>query len=267
MAIHPTAVVSPTAEVDSDVEIGPYATIGDQVIMGPGNVVHQHVTITGHTTIGSENMFYPGAIIGTPPQDLKYRGEDTQLIIGNNNTFREYVTANTGTEVGGGITAIGDLNLIMAYCHIAHDCFIESNTILANGAALGGHVKVEEGAAFGGMIGVHHFVTVGKYSYVGGMSRIAQDVPPFMLVEGNPARVRTVNSVGLKRKGLSEESMEAIKFAWRKLYKDGGIMSHALEDIKNSDHFEIEELQYLVEFIAAAEAGKLGRAREAHRND
>jgi UDP-N-acetylglucosamine acyltransferase len=264
MAIHPTAVVSPAAELGSDVEIGPYATIGENVKLGAGSVVHQHVTITGHTTIGKGNMFYPGAIIGTLPQDLKYRGEVTYLEIGDNNTFREYVTVNVGTGLGGGVTRIGEGNLIMAYCHIAHDCIIDNNTIFANCAMLGGHVQVEEGAAFGGMVGVHHFVTVGKWSFVGGMSRIVQDIPPFMMVEGNPARVRGVNIVGLKRRGISEDRVEAVKYAWRKLYKDEGTMSLAIEEAEKSAYCT-EDLKYLFEFLRRSEQGKYGRALEAQR--
>jgi len=265
MANHPTAVISPNAEVDSDVEVGPYATIGEHVKIGAGSVVHQHVTITGHTTIGASNRFYPGAIIGTLQQDLKYRGETTYLEIGDHNTFREYVTINVGTELGGGVTRIGNNNLIMAYCHIAHDCVIEDDTIIANCAMLGGHVTVEDGAAFGGMVGVHHFVTIGKWSYLGGMSRIVQDIPPFMIVEGNPARVRGVNIVGLKRRGISEERLEAIKYAWRRLYKEEGTMSATIEEIEKSDNYT-EDLAYLFEFLRRSEQGRYGRGRESQRS-
>ena len=259
MAIHPTAVVSPQAELASDVEIGPYATIGGDVTIGPGCLVHQHVTITGHTTIGQGNHFYPGAIIGTLPQDLKYRGETTYLEIGDNNTFREYVTVNIGTELGGGVTRIGDGNLVMAYCHLAHDCVIHNETILANLAMLGGHVHIEDGAAFGGMVGIHHFVTIGKWAFIGGMARIVQDVPPFMIVEGNPARVRGVNHIGLKRKGFSDEQVEAVKFAWRTLYREEGTMVHSLEQLENSEYYSAE-LEYLVNFIRNSEKGRYGRA-------
>lgn len=264
MSIHPTAVISPKAELASDVEIGPYAILGDHVKLGPGCRVHHHVTLTGHTTVGEGNTFYPGAIIGTPPQDLKYHGETTFLEIGSGNTFREYVTVNVGTELGGGVTRIGNGNLVMASCHIAHDCVIEDNTILANLATLGGHVRVEANAVFGGLVGVHHFVTIGRYAFLGGMSRIVQDIPPFMMVEGNPARVRSLNLIGLKRKGFSEERIEAIKFAFRKLYRDQCLMSQAIEALESSDSYT-DDVKYLVQFIRNSDRGRFGRALEADR--
>lgn len=264
MAIHPTAVISPNAELAADIEIGPYAMIGEHVKLGPGNVVHQHVTLAGHTIIGNGNVFYPGAVIGTLPQDLKYRGETTYLEIGDNNTFREYVTVNVGTELGGAVTRIGNNNLVMAYSHIAHDCVIEDNTILANLATFGGHVRVESHAVFGGLVGVHHFVTVGKYAFLGGMSRIVQDIPPFMMVEGNPARVRSLNLIGLKRCGFSEDRIEAIKFAFRKLYRDQCLMSQAIEAIESSDYYT-EDVKVLIQFLRNSDRGRFGRALEANR--
>ena len=265
MSIHPTAVVSPKAEIGSEVEIGPYATIGYDVKLGPGNVIHQHVTITGHTSIGSGNAIFPGTIIGTQPQDLKFHGEVSYLEIGDNNTFREYVTVNLGTEAGGRVTRIGSSNLIMAYCHIAHDCLLEDHTILANVATLGGHVTVEQGAVFGGMVGVHHFVTIGQYAFLGGMSRVNQDVPPFMLVEGNPARVRGVNQVGLKRNGISEDRIEAILQAYRKLYKSECPMASAMKEIESADYCT-KDVKTLIQFIRASEKGKYGRALESERS-
>ena len=188
--IHETAVVHPKAEVGDDCEIGAYCVIGPDVVLGSGNRISSHVTIMGNTRIGANNQFYPHSVVGAAPQDLKYKGEDTILEIGDNNQVREFVTINTGTVQGGGVTRIGNDNMLMACAHIAHDCIIDDNTILANNSMLAGHIHIKSRAIVSGAAAIHHFATVGRLGFVGAMTRIRQDVPPFMIVEGSPPRVR-----------------------------------------------------------------------------
>ena len=264
MAIHPTAQVDSKAEIGRDVEIGPYCVVGPKVVLGDRTRLYNHVTILGPTTLGTDNHIFPHAVLGTPPQDFKFRGSDTVLIVGNRNVIREGVTINRGTEVAGGKTVVGDNNLLMAYAHIAHDCLLENNIVLANNTILGGHIKIESDAGISGGCALHHFVTVGEKAYIGGMSQVRQDIPPFMLSEGGPARVLCVNTIGLRRRGFSEEAILALKQAHHVIWRSGHPRSESFTALERNGHCTPEVLK-LIAFLRASATGKQGRAREALR--
>ncbi len=265
MKIHSTAIIHPKAEIGKDVEIGSFSVIGEHVKIGNGNIIENNVTITGNTTIASNNVIFPNAVIGSEPQDLKYRGGQTKLIIGSNNVIRECVTINTGTEKGGGETLIGDNNCFMACSHIAHDCVIEDNVLVANGVLLGGHIKVEKYAKLMGLAGIQPFVTIGQYSYVGGLTRIVQDVPPYMIIEGNPAKVRQVNVIGLERAGFSQDQINAIKEAFRQLFRSETLnRGQILSEFENQVNL-LPEVKVLTDFFRNVDKGKSGRYRESLR--
>ena len=219
--IHPTALVDAAAQIDASVTIGPYAVIGPHVVLGAGTTVGAHCVIEGHTTIGRDNRIFQFASLGAAPQDKKYAGEPTRLVIGDRNTIREFCTFNTGTVQDQGVTTIGDDNWVMAYVHIAHDCVVGNQTILANNATLAGHVQVDDYAIIGGLTGIHQFTKVGAHVMAGFASHISQDVPPFMMVDGNPLAVRGLNLEGLRRRGFSPERLAAIKQMHRLLYRQG----------------------------------------------
>lgn len=267
MRVHPTAVVDPRAKLADDVEVGPYSVIGPHVTMGPHGVVDNHVTIMGNTAIGSNCHIHSSSVIGGVPQDLKYKGEETELIIGDNNTIREFVTVNAGTVGGGRRTVIGDDNLLMAYVHIAHDCVLGDHVILANVATLGGHIRVEDGARISGLAAVHHFVTIGRLAFVGGCAKVVKDVPSFMTVDGNPARVRGLNIEGLKRWGIEREELAALKEAYRLLYRSDLNRSQAIEDLRARGLAESPATAELIRFLMNSERGRRGRGREAERSD
>ncbi len=265
MKIHPTAIIHPEADIGNDVEIGPFSTIGQKVKLGDGNVIKNSVTITGNTSFGDKNVVHPYSVIGSEPQDFKYQGEQTQLTIGSNNIFRECITVNTGTVKGGGKTVIGDNNFFMACSHIAHDCIINDNVLLANGVLLGGHVKVENCAKLMGYAAIQPFATIGQFSYVGGLTRIVQDVPPYMIVEGNPAKVRQVNIVGLERSGFSPELINAIKDAFRQLFRSETLnRNQILAELENRENL-LPEIKVLLDFFKDIDKGKSGRHRESLR--
>ena len=246
--IHPTAVIHPGAELHPTVQVGPYAVIGELVKVGPETVLGAHVVLEGQTEIGARNQIFPGVAIGLEPQDLKYDGARTQVKIGDDNRIREYVTINRATRAGEA-TLIGNGNLLMAYVHVAHNCVIENSVVIANAVALAGHVHIESKAVIGGVVGIHQFVHIGRLAMVGGMSRIDRDVPPYMLVEGNPARVRSLNLVGLKRAGMVDqgEVLPTLKKAFRILYRSGLTLNQALEQLDiMSDN---EHLQHLRRFL------------------
>jgi len=228
--IHPTAVVDPSAKLGHNVKIGPHSVIGPHVEIGPDCVVGSSVLIEGNTTIGCNNRFFHGAAIGCEPQDKKFGGETTYLEIGDNNDFREYVTIHLATG-DGDQTRVGSDNLLMAYVHIAHNCHIHDNTVIANAVNLAGHVEVESHATIGGMTPVHQFCRVGAFSFVGGGSRLPQDVPPFIKVAGNPVEVAGINSIGLKRNGFSDAEIMNLRKAYRFLYRSGLNVTQALERI------------------------------------
>jgi len=232
--IHATAVIHPGAELHPTVRVGPYAVIGERVKVGPETAIGAHVVLEGPTEIGARNQIFPGAAIGLEPQDLKYDGSLSQVIIGDGNRIREYVTINRATHAGEA-TLIGNNNLLMAYAHVAHNCVIEDSVVISNAVALAGHVHIETRATIGGVLGIHQFVHIGRLAMVGGMSRIDRDVPPYMLVEGNPAQVRTLNVVGLRRAGITEaeqgQVFQTLKKAFRILYRSGLTLNQALEQL------------------------------------
>jgi UDP-N-acetylglucosamine acyltransferase len=253
--------IHPTAEIGPDVEIGPFTFVGPDCRVGEGTRLHNQVTLFANVTLGSHNEVYPGAVIGGLPQDKKYEGEDSRLVVGDHNVIRECVTISSGTRQGEGLTSIGDRNLVMASCHIAHDCILENDIVVANNVLLGGHVKVESGASFGGLAAVHHFVTIGRLAFVGGLTRVTQDVPPYMLVEGNPLRVWSINKVGLKRRGIPAASIDGLKEAHRLLFRSRTAKKDLYSRIE--ERFgEIPEVRVLLEFMRATERGNQGRARQ-----
>lgn len=254
--IHETAVVHPNAQIGRNVIVGPYSVIGENVVIGDNCVIGSHVLIEGWTNIGSGNRFFHGASIGCEPQDLKFQGEKSYLFIGDNNTFRENVTISRGTEGGGGETRIGNNNLIMAYCHVAHDCQLGNHIIMSNSTSLAGHVTVEDRVVIGGMSGIHQFTKIGKMVMIGGCSKIVKDIPPFVLVDGNPAKVSGINAVGLRRNGIAPEVRDEIKKAYRILYRSNLIVSRAVEQMEQ----ELQggaEIDHFIRFLRNAERGIL----------
>ncbi len=251
--VHGAAIVHDGAELGKDVTIGPYSVIGPDVKIGDGTSVASSVLIDGCTTIGAGNTIFHGAVLGTPPQDLKYRGGRTLLKIGDNNMIREYATVNTATNEGDA-TAIGSGCLLMAYSHVAHDCIIGDNVILANAVNLAGHVTIHDYAILGGMVPVHQFVRIGVHSFVGGGSRVAKDVLPYVKIAGSPPKVSGLNTVGLKRRGFEDSQLESIKAAYRLIYRSGLNVTQAIERIE----IEVEpseEIETLLDFIRGSQRG------------
>jgi UDP-N-acetylglucosamine acyltransferase len=258
MRIHPAAQVSPGAELGKEVEVGPFAVIGEHVQVGDHCRIGPQVVVAGHTQIGEHCSIHPFATIGTPPQDLKYRGEPTRLVIGAHNVIREYSNLNVGTDHGGGVTTVGDHNLIMAYSHIAHDCHVGSHTILANAATLGGHVTVGDYATIGAFSGVHQFCRVGRHAFIGGYSVVTKDALPFMKTVGNRARVYGVNSIGLRRRGFDEQGLERLRHAYRILFQSRLNTSQAVARLKD-EMAGCGEVDELIRFIATSRRGVIKR--------
>ena len=242
------AIVEKGAELGKDVVVGPYAIIGKKVKIGDNTYVGPGVIIKNRTTVGKGNSFFAYSSIGEIPQDLKYHGEDSELIIGDNNTFREFVTINIGTEGGGGVTRIGNNNLFMAYTHVAHDCIIGDNNVFSNLASLAGHIVVGNNVGFGGISGVHQFVHIGDYAYIGGGSMVTQDVVPFVVVAGNRADVQGINWVGIKRRNFSEEAREVIKQLYKIFFSSGLTVKEAIVRIKE-ELPDTPEVRLFVEFV------------------
>ena len=253
LKIHPTAIVHPDAELGDGVEIGPYSCIAGTVKIGSGTVVAERVSIEGHTTLGADNEIFAGAIVGSRTQDKKYKGGTSYLRIGDRNKIREYVTINPGTKEGTE-TVIGDDNLLMAYCHVAHDCVIKNHTIIANAGTLAGHVIVEDRAIIGGLSAVHQFVRIGTLALVGGCSKVVQDVPPFMITDGHPARAFGINSVGLDRAGISREDKTILKKAFKTIFKSGLTLKNAISKLENECP-PSAPLAVLIEFLTTSERG------------
>ncbi|MHC4605365.1 MAG: acyl-ACP--UDP-N-acetylglucosamine O-acyltransferase [Planctomycetota bacterium] len=264
MATHPTSVIEKGAQIAPDAEIGPFCFVGPGVKIGSGCRLLRSVTVLGNTRIGSRNVFHPFCVIGGEPQDFKYRGEDSETVIGNDNVFRENVTVNKGTAVDENRTVIGDRNYFMACCHIAHDTIIEDECLLANQSLLSGHIHVQQGAIISGQTALHHFVTVGLHSFVGGCSRINQDVPPFMIVQGMDAEVHGVNTIGLRRRGFKPAAINALREAHRLIWRSGLPKTRALDQLETQSG-SIAEIRTLIEFLRASDQGRLGRAREVNR--
>ena len=252
--IDPTAIVSSDANLAGDVVVGPYAVIGSGVTIGAGSVVGPFMRIDGPATIGERNHFVGQASIGTAPQDLKYKGERTALVIGSDNTFREFVTVNRGTAGGGGTTHIGSHNFFMAYSHVAHDCTVGSRTIFANGATLAGHVEVGDDATVGAYSGVHQFCRVARFAFVGGYSVVTQDALPWVLTVGNRATSHGVNIVGLKRRGYPPEVVEGIKKCYMTLFRSRLLLDEAVARVE-SELGHLEEIRYFLEFVRTSKRG------------
>ncbi|HOW42264.1 MAG TPA: acyl-ACP--UDP-N-acetylglucosamine O-acyltransferase [Candidatus Omnitrophota bacterium] len=262
MNIHPTALVSQKAHLAADVQVGPFAIIEDNVTIGSGTKIGAYCLVTGHTTIGKQCEIFTGAIVGARPQDLKFKGEKSFLEIGDHNTIREYCTINPGTGEGGK-TVIGSHNLFMANAHIAHDCIVGDHCIIVNCGTLGGHVCVEDYGFVSGLTAVHQFVRVGKHSILGGCSKAIQDIPPFSTCDGHPARVFGLNLIGLKRHGVSVESIKCLKRAFRVLF-NSGIPAKKAADQLDPALMTNKDVAYLVEFIKNSERGV---ARSCQKDD
>jgi len=252
--IHETAVVAPGAKLGKNVEIGPYSIIGEHVEIGDNTVIGPHVVIDGWTTIGKDNKIFHGASIGLEPQDLKFDGEKSYLFIGDKNVIRENVTIHRGTAEGGGETRIGNDNLIMAYCHVAHDCQLGNHIIMSNATNLAGHVIIEDNVVISGMVGVHQFVRIGKMSMTGAHSKVVKDVPPYVLVDGHPAGVNGINVVGLRRNGVPPELRREIKKAYKILYRSKLNIDEAIK--KMDQEFDAsEEIEHFLRFLRNVQRG------------
>lgn len=251
--IHPTAIIAPGAQIGVDCLVGPYCVIGEHVQLGDRCHLHSHVVVDGYTTIGSDNNFYPFTSIGLRTQDLKWKGGKTYTKIGSYNTFRETVTVNSGTG-NGETTEIGDHNLIMAYCHVAHNCVLGNRIIISNGLAMAGHVHVEDDAVISGLVTIHQFVRIGKMSITGGSSKVNQDVPPYMMADGNPVRTRTINKVGLERHGITPEAQAQLKHACWVLFRSKLAFDNAIQKLE-SEMTLLPEVRYLVDFIKNSPRG------------
>jgi UDP-N-acetylglucosamine acyltransferase len=256
--IHPTAIIEPGAELGDTVSVGPYSVVRADVRIGEGTTVGPHCVIEGHTTIGRDNRIFQFSSLGAIPQDKKYAGEPTELHIGDRNTIREFCTFNLGTVQDGGVTRIGSDNWIMAYVHVAHDCQIGSNTIIANSTQLGGHVHIGDWVFLGGLSGVHQFVRVGEHAMTGFQTRLSQDLPPFVTAAGNPSEAQGINQEGLRRRGFSAERIAQIKQMHRSLYRKGLTLSAGIAEIE-AMRGQLQDgdadVDLMLGFLAAAERG------------
>lgn len=252
--IHPTAIVHPGAQLDVQVQVGPFAVIGEHVKIGKGTTIGPSAVIDGWTEIGENNRIFHLCSVGAVPQDLKYKGEETCLRIGNGNTIREFATIHLGTVTGDGETTIGDDNLFMAYCHVAHDCHIGNHVVMANGSTLAGHITVEDYARLGGLSAVHQFVRIGAHVMIGGGAMVGQDVPPYTIAAGDRATLHGLNLVGLKRSGFSDEVIADLKKAYKILIRSGLLTEEALTRIR-AEVSQSPEVTHFVEFVEKSERG------------
>jgi UDP-N-acetylglucosamine acyltransferase len=262
-SIHSTAVVDSHAEIAKDVAIGPFCVIGPHVALKAGVVVEPHVVIDGHTTVGERTHVFPFASIGLKPQDLKFAGESTELVIGTDNQIREHVTMNPGTSGGGGVTRVGSGGLFMVGAHVAHDCRIGDNVIMANTASLGGHVVIEDFAIIGGLSAVHQFVRIGRNAMIGGMSGVEQVVIPFGSVMGNRARLSGLNIVGLKRHGFSRDEIQSLRNAYRQLFAEGATLAERVAQIEK-EFGDCAPVRQIIDFMKADSQRGLCRPRDGH---
>jgi UDP-N-acetylglucosamine acyltransferase len=256
VAIHSTAIIHPDAQLEEDVQIGPYSVLGKNVKVARGTQIGPHVVIDSNTVIGRRCKIFPFSSLGQPPQDIKYQGEDSWVVIGDNNVIREYVTIHRGTRRGGGKTTLGNDNYLMAYVHIAHDCHIGNQVIMANGATLAGHIEIEDNAIIGGLSAIHQYVRIGAYALIGGASGIPQDVVPYVSAVGNRARLFGINVVGLKRHGFSEQTIRRLKLAYRLIFRSGMKLNDALARLAGKVG-ECSEVDRLVDFIRKSQRGIL----------
>ncbi|MBI5188653.1 MAG: acyl-ACP--UDP-N-acetylglucosamine O-acyltransferase [Nitrospirae bacterium] len=252
--IHPTAIVDPKAEIDEDVSIGPFCIIGEGVRIRKGTKLISNVIVEGNTEIGENCTIYPFTSIGLPPQDLKYRGEKTGVKIGDNNIIREYITIHRASVGGDGVTTIGDKNFLMAYVHIAHDCKIGNSVTMANVATLGGHVVVEDYAVIGGLVAVHQFTRIGAYAMVGGFSGVGQDIPPYTIASGARVRLFGLNTIGLKRHGFSDSTINELKKAYKILFREKRTVKDAIKKIQEDLPYT-DKIRHLIEFIQKNKRG------------
>lgn len=252
--IHPTAIVSPQAQVDDGVSIGPYAVVGDNVVIGPGTRIGPHAVIDPFVEIGPECQIFQFASVGAVPQSLKFKGEETWTKIGSRCIIREFVTINRGTADGGGVTHIGDDCLLMAYAHIAHDCILGNNVVMANNATLAGHVTIGNHATVGGLSAIHQFVRVGDYAFLGGKSVVVKDITPYVLASGDRAALHGLNQVGLKRQGFSPETLKQLKKTYRLIFRIGLTLNEAIERVM-AEVEPIPEVTAFIEFIKSSERG------------
>lgn len=251
--VHPSAVIHPKAQIGSGCEVGPYCVIGEHVVLGNDCRLHSHVVIDGYTKLGQGNEIFPFASIGLKTQDLKWKGGITRTEIGDHNTFREYVSIHSATS-DGEVTTVGSHNTILAYCHLAHNVTLGSHVIMSNVATLAGHVTVGDHAVIGGLAAIHQFCRIGKFAMIGGCSKVVQDVPPFMIADGNPAETRTINKIGMERNGVSEEAQNALKQAYKILFREGLSIPNALAKIE-AELPSLPEVQHLVQFARTSERG------------
>jgi UDP-N-acetylglucosamine acyltransferase len=253
MQIHPSAIISPKANLADSVSVGPYTIISDNVSVGADTKIGAHCVIEGNTSIGKNCEIFTGAVIGSRPQDLKFKDEKVFLEIGNNNIIREYCTLNPGTSEGSK-TIVGDDNLLMAYSHVAHDCRVGNGCVLANNSTLAGHVSIQDKAVIGGLVAIHQFVRIGMLAIIGGCSKVVQDIPPFSTCDGHPARVYGLNLIGLRRRGISHEAIKKIDQAFKLIFNSGLSAKHALDRVEKEIE-KTEEIIYLVDFVKSSERG------------
>jgi UDP-N-acetylglucosamine acyltransferase len=252
--IHPTAIVHPGAKIAEGVEIGAYSVLGEHVSVGKGTRIASHVLVEGWTTIGERNQIFPFSCIGTAPQDIGYRNEETYLVIGNDNVIRESATVHRATTKEDRVTVIGNNNFLMAYSHVAHDCKLGNHIIMANSVGLGGHITVGDYAILGGIVAVHQFVRIGAYAIIGGQSAVPQDIPPYVSASGNRAKLYGLNLVGLKRRGFSDEAISNLKKAYRIIFRSGLILEEALTRVK-TELAGSSEAMHLMEFMKNSKRG------------
>ncbi|MFC1867862.1 acyl-ACP--UDP-N-acetylglucosamine O-acyltransferase [Thermodesulfobacteriota bacterium] len=254
MEIHPSAVVSPHAELAQGVKIGQYSIIGDNVTIGRDTTLRSHVVIEGHTRIGERNEIYPFVSIGSPPQDIGYKGEDTRVVIGDDNIIREYVTINRATTKQDSVTLVGNKNFLMAYSHVAHDCVLGNNITMSNVATLGGHTVVGDNATIGGIVAVHQFVRIGAFAFIGGCSGVPQDIPPFMIAAGARAKLYGPNLKGLRRGGFSNDTINGLKKAFKIIWRGGRRFSEGINTVRKEME-SFPELDMLLDFINDSKRG------------
>jgi UDP-N-acetylglucosamine acyltransferase len=254
MTIHPTAVVDPKAELDADVEVGPYAVIRENVFIGSGTVIGPHTVIDPYVRIGSDCRIFQFASVGAAPQSVKFEGGETWVKIGRGTVIREFVTIHRGTGFGGGVTEVGEENFLMAYTHIAHDCKTGRNVTMANNATLAGHITIGNYATVGGLVAIHQFVRVGDYAFVGGKSAVVKDIPPYVIAAGDRATLHGLNSVGLKRHGMSDQSLSALKKAYRIVFRIGITLNEAIERV-NAEVEQLPEVVNFVDFLKTSQRG------------
>lgn len=252
--IHPTAIIDPKAEIESDVEIGPYSVIGENVFIGSRTVIGAHVVIDPYVTIGQDSRIFQYAAIGAVPQSLKFKGEKTYIKIGRGAIIREFVTIHRGTAFGGGITEIGEECFLMAYTHVAHDCILGRKVVMSNNATLAGHIRIGNYATVGGLSAIHQFANVGEFAFIGGKTGVPKDIPPFVIASGERARLHGLNTVGLKRHGFSKKTLSELKKAYRIIFRIGLTLNEAIERV-NAEVEQIPEVVKFIDFIKSSERG------------